>query len=246
LVLYHHNPQVYTGEIPVLYIDDLNQVNADIAKHLEHEIEKLTAEKPGEKPFPKVRVVVNTSVGTIPSIIEQAKSEDADLIVMGSHGKTGLSRLVFGSVTTGVLEVSPIPVLSVPEGYRYKIVDQIAYASSLQHFQAEWHQLKKFLGPQAVQVKVVNLQYPYSDQTHMHQAKHLLKTEGDDRVSLEVLETSPEIRLVDQLVVYCRKTDPDWLVMFPMRRDWFEKIILSSKTLELVTHFRRPLLVLHR
>lgn len=47
------------------------------------------------------------------AIIEQAKAENCDLIVMASHGRRGLSALLLGSETQRVLTHSPIPVLVV-------------------------------------------------------------------------------------------------------------------------------------
>lgn len=44
-------------------------------------------------------------------IIKAAKSRHCDLIVMGSHGRRGISRLLLGSVTSSVLAHSPVPVL---------------------------------------------------------------------------------------------------------------------------------------
>lgn len=44
-------------------------------------------------------------------IVKTATDEGADLIVMGSHGRTGLVRLVVGSVTAKVLAAASIPVL---------------------------------------------------------------------------------------------------------------------------------------
>ncbi|MDF3823495.1 universal stress protein, partial [Leptospira sp. 96542] len=48
-------------------------------------------------------------------IIEVAQTQGADLIVMGSHGRRGLEKLVLGSVAQRVLTHSPLPVLIVRE-----------------------------------------------------------------------------------------------------------------------------------
>jgi nucleotide-binding universal stress UspA family protein len=46
-------------------------------------------------------------------IIRAAKSKKADLIVMGTHGHTGIVRFFLGSVTSRVIAGAPCPVLSV-------------------------------------------------------------------------------------------------------------------------------------
>jgi nucleotide-binding universal stress UspA family protein len=45
------------------------------------------------------------------SIVRTAVEEEADLIVVGSHGRTGFSRLMLGSVAAKVVAQSPLPVL---------------------------------------------------------------------------------------------------------------------------------------
>ena len=45
-------------------------------------------------------------------VVEQAKQWKADLIVMGTHGRTGLLRLVMGSVAEAVVRRAPCPVLT--------------------------------------------------------------------------------------------------------------------------------------
>jgi len=46
-------------------------------------------------------------------VLETARGLDADLIVMGTHGRKGLGHLVLGSVAERVVRESPIPVLTV-------------------------------------------------------------------------------------------------------------------------------------
>jgi len=48
-------------------------------------------------------------------IVRAATEEAADMIVMGTHGRTGLNRLLLGSVTERVLRMAPCPVLTVRE-----------------------------------------------------------------------------------------------------------------------------------
>ena len=48
------------------------------------------------------------------AIVEQATSWRADLIVMGTHGRRGVDRLLLGSDAELVIRYSPVPVLLVP------------------------------------------------------------------------------------------------------------------------------------
>lgn len=48
------------------------------------------------------------------NIIEMTASLDCDLIVMGTRGRTGIQRLLIGSVTERVLRRAPVPVVVVP------------------------------------------------------------------------------------------------------------------------------------
>jgi nucleotide-binding universal stress UspA family protein len=46
-------------------------------------------------------------------IAQAARSRKADLVVIGTHGRTGFAKLFLGSVASRVLAVSPCPVLTV-------------------------------------------------------------------------------------------------------------------------------------
>lgn len=49
----------------------------------------------------------------VPSIVDFAASNGCDLIVMGSHGRSGISRALIGSVAEGVLRHSGVPVMVI-------------------------------------------------------------------------------------------------------------------------------------
>lgn len=49
------------------------------------------------------------------AIIDTAKTEHCDLIMLGSHGRRGVSRMLLGSEATRILSHSPVPVLVLRE-----------------------------------------------------------------------------------------------------------------------------------
>ena len=46
-------------------------------------------------------------------ILSRAKEEEVDLIVMGTHGRKGIDRILFGSVAEKVVKNADMPVLTV-------------------------------------------------------------------------------------------------------------------------------------
>jgi nucleotide-binding universal stress UspA family protein len=67
-----------------------------------------------EAPSPRVTMDHRLLEGDPAEVIaEIAADTNADLIVMGTHGRTGLTRLVMGSVAEEVLRRAPCPVLTI-------------------------------------------------------------------------------------------------------------------------------------
>ncbi|HEX5167381.1 MAG TPA: universal stress protein [Thermomicrobiales bacterium] len=66
-----------------------------------------------------VKVEISMRKGNaVQEILAQAKTSRADLVVIGSHGRGGVQRLVLGSVAEKVLRLATCPVLTVRRGVR--------------------------------------------------------------------------------------------------------------------------------
>jgi nucleotide-binding universal stress UspA family protein len=86
---------------------------AAAAKSLETVVDAEWARK-----HPPIRVIREGSAFL--EILRYAREMDIDLIVMSTHGRTGLSHLMMGSVAENVVRKSACPVLTVhPAGHKF-------------------------------------------------------------------------------------------------------------------------------
>lgn len=65
---------------------------------------------------PKVQAVLLGQSEPYEQILRAVKDRDIDLVVMGTHGRRGVSHVLLGSVAEKVLRLSPVPVLTVTGG----------------------------------------------------------------------------------------------------------------------------------
>ena len=102
-------PQSYfEGSIP-LSADDVARVEqrwADDGRQVVEDVKVM-----GEARGVKVKAILAKSGVVSDALIAAAKKHKADLIVMASHGRKGVKRLLLGSETQQVLTHSEIPVL---------------------------------------------------------------------------------------------------------------------------------------
>ena len=101
-----HDPESAPGYYARAAPSDHVRRLQEIAAELLHEfIERVRAEHPALESLAEAR--------TATRILEVASRDDAQLIVMGSRGRTGLSHLLIGSKAERVVQLSPIPVAIV-------------------------------------------------------------------------------------------------------------------------------------
>jgi nucleotide-binding universal stress UspA family protein len=104
VVVYAQGPVIPFGADGVVVSPDMDELRAVAEK-------QLAAIRPTN---PAVRIERMYRDGPAPGVIlDVAAESNADLIVMGTHGRTGIGRLVLGSVAEEILRKAPCPVLTV-------------------------------------------------------------------------------------------------------------------------------------
>ncbi|GAB5535043.1 MAG: universal stress protein [Rubricoccaceae bacterium] len=77
-------------------------------------IERFATDELGSLTGRDTKIAVVRDVNPSSAILRYAAEVDADLLVMGTHGRSGLSRLLMGSVAGTCVASAPCPVLTVP------------------------------------------------------------------------------------------------------------------------------------
>jgi nucleotide-binding universal stress UspA family protein len=112
ITLLRHWVVVGEASAPVSYTEEeLTLIKERVAENLARVAETI------KKPNISIKTIVSTG-NAADEILKAADDVKADLIAMSTHGRSGLRRLAFGSITDKVLHASRVPVLMVraPEG----------------------------------------------------------------------------------------------------------------------------------
>lgn len=114
-----------TAKLHLVYVlDELNFINPEA--YVDFEALRAVQREAGERVLARAvesaqqvgvqaeGCLLNTLLQNVEDTIDaEAVRWGADLIVMGTHGRAGLDRLLFGSVAAGVVRHAPVPVLLV-------------------------------------------------------------------------------------------------------------------------------------
>jgi universal stress protein A len=90
------------------YVGPTAEIVANMRRQLSEELETLARDVRGQGVGVETAVLEGVAYS---SIVDYAKEWRADLIVMGTHGRTGLAHALTGSVTERVVRFAPCPVL---------------------------------------------------------------------------------------------------------------------------------------
>lgn len=100
------NSQALNSEFAYDVDETLSQLESQAEEHISEAVSVATSQ--GVEAIGKVKVGIPFS-----KILNHSRRNDIDLIVMGTQGRTGLDRLLVGSVTERIIRRTRVPVLTV-------------------------------------------------------------------------------------------------------------------------------------
>lgn len=181
---------------------------------------------------------------TIPAIVHTAKAEQADMVIMGTKGSTGLKEIFLGSVTSGVLGKIDTVLLAVPEGAKFKgEIGRIMYTVEYRDDEREGLlRVIEFAKLFHAEIHCIHFDLSFTDML----SGIMTRWKGDvssaySRIRFDtVISTDIAVSAND----YCIEQQIDVAAMLPRRMNFFRKFFSTSVSKRLVNHLKIPLLVL--
>jgi nucleotide-binding universal stress UspA family protein len=209
-------------------------------KRLDQLVNKIYKEQGLKRDNKKVSIVVKNNVFAMEAIVSTAKAHDADLIIVGTHGATGLK--LFGSTTSELIFKAEAPVLAIPPRYHYKKIETIVYATDLRNAVNELRCIVPIAKPLKATIEVLNLDHGLNSFKPILGTKELVNQVKFKKIKIIVQKDKQGLTIIELLQRYLKSHRPEVLVMFPEERSLFDKLFVRSKTEELVYQIKLPLL----
>jgi nucleotide-binding universal stress UspA family protein len=190
-----------------------------------------------------VNYSLRESANVVPAIIDESNEANADMIILGTTGATGLKEMLFGSVASMVMEESAVPVMLIPETAGYRGIVRIGLT-------LEYTPEEKTLVQQALAVTKkmgahlfcfhVNI---IDQHTKKDQSNHF--PEDFENIYDVSFHNYYSLDLEKGILDYCKENKLDMLVMKVHHRNRFRELLSFSLAKKVAHHTKIPLLTFH-
>lgn len=172
------------------------------------------------------------------------KKYDADIVVMGTQGASGLKKVLMGSNAAGVIDSCKKPVIVVPEDTVYKDVKRIVHSTDMLHAHREVKELVAFAQLFDASIEVMHVKNPDGKPVDPVKVQaDLRKRAGYPKIKFSLAKPGPIAKSIDEFVV---SKKGDLLSMFTHQLSIREKLFDKSITRQMAFHLSVPLLALHK
>jgi nucleotide-binding universal stress UspA family protein len=173
----------------------------------------------------------------------------ANLVIMGTHGATGLKKFFLGSNAADVIQNTSIPVITVPSHCAYKAINNVAYCSDFNNIENELKEVVNFAKSFAASVDVLHIAKDKAASNNIEidpLIKKWQQINGYEKINLHIVQGADSINVDEALKTLLTELDVDLLVMFHQQRNFWKSLFEKSTTAELVYEWTAPILTMYK
>jgi nucleotide-binding universal stress UspA family protein len=196
-----------------------------------------------------IQIYTESRLGdTVEELEQLCKSVEPLAVVMGSHGTTGLERMIMGSTTLTAIRHLKCPVLVVPSGTTYHGIKRIGLACDfdnvVQTTPVEY--IKNIVREFGAELYVLNVQHIKEVDDELAEAT--MDTAYLDAMLDDVKPTYVQLTgkdVAESIHAFAENNNLDLVMVVPKKHKFIDSLFHKSQSRELLTHAHIPIVSIH-
>jgi nucleotide-binding universal stress UspA family protein len=222
----------------------LNEEMAAQRAGLEQMVERLA----GQTLSPEVSRSVKITEGPATHELQkELERQPPDLVVMGAHGRTGVKRVLLGSVAENLVRFANCPVLIVPMRGENVMPPEIRVVLSPVNFTTSSRQSLLVAGSLARasngELHVLHAAEDSGESEEVVRTRLCSWIPGDLRTSCALTETVRAGNAAEQIIHFARESRADVIVMAADHSPFLEWSTIGTTTIRVMRHSDIPVLI---
>jgi nucleotide-binding universal stress UspA family protein len=195
----------------------------------------------------KVDVFTEARLGdTVEELTSICKSVEPLAIIMGSHGATGLERMIMGSTTLTAIRQLRCPVIVVPPGTTYHGIKKIGLACDFENIvqSTPVEYIKNIVREFGADLYVLNVQD--IDQDELEDT--IMDTAYLDAMLEDVRPKYVQLTgkdVVESINSFAEHNNLDLVMVIPKKHRFIDSLLHKSQSRELISHTHIPIVSIH-
>lgn len=248
LILFHaYSVQLIDPNMPAeIYLSAYQEEEKTAKESLEQLCKKIieaNRDDNGKSLFETEAIVTQGLV--VDEVLSMIDEYRIDLIVMGTHGASGITELILGSNTASIIEKSTVPVLAVPHDAQFEDIKNIVYAyDDIKSGLPSFNWLLNFAEIYDSEITLLHIieSSKNTSELNRQEFEKIKQSTGYNKINLELVV---EENVLEGINDYINSNEVDILVMSIRKRTLLDKIFNRSLTKKMAYHTKIPLLALH-
>jgi nucleotide-binding universal stress UspA family protein len=247
IVLLHvyNVPVAFTdGPVSPVTVVSVEEVKRTAEERLEEIKKNLVTVTSGQ-----IEIFTEARLGdTIDELEQLCKSVEPLAIVMGSHGTTGLERIIMGSTTQTAIRQLKCPVIVVPPGTTYHGIKRIGLACDFDNIvqSTPVEYIKNIVREFGADLYVLNVKDKKDEESDVTEST--METAYLDAVLEEIRPAYVQLTgkdVVEGINGFAEQNNLDLVMVIPKKHRFIDTLFHKSQSRELITHSHIPIVSIH-
>ncbi len=193
----------------------------------------------------KMQHVLEPGGSIVSTILEVARRDEADLIIMGTTGARGLKEIFLGSVAGEVIENAECPVLAVPEENTFDgEIDRVGFSTAYSETETKaLLMVEALVKPFDPEIFLVHIDTSHTEDLTRHMQNLESSLTEHTKVHFRAIDSNDFLK---DLTGYLEEQKIDMIAMVTQKRTFLESLFNYSKTKQMSYHSKVPVLSIQK